>query len=72
MIINVPEWCIIGEMILWKAPEITGQEWSTEKILSYGLDGFYHQGHDCPVYYTKFSEYGKTVKTCGRNRRTDL
>ena len=60
--IEVPDWCVIGKTIEWYAPHITGIEWVRDKIISFGYDGFFHQGHNCPVYYTKFSEYGKTVK----------
>ena len=62
MIIEIPDWCVIGKWIEWNAPYITGNEWVDEKILSYGYDGFFHQGCNCPVYYTKFSEYGRTVR----------
>ena len=34
------------------------------KIISYGNDGFFHQAHNCPVYYNKFSDLGKTVRLC--------
>ncbi len=62
MVIVVPDWCILGNYIEWNAPHITGSEWVRERIISYGVDGFYHTSHNCPVYYTKFSEYGKTVR----------
>ncbi len=62
MTIEVPNWCIIGKFVKWKAPHITGNEWVKEEILSYGIDGFFHGAHNCPVYYTKFSEYEKTIK----------
>ena len=62
--IVIPKWCSIGKYIAWNDPQITGYEWVNEKILSYGIDGFFHQGYNCPVYFTKFSEYGKTVKEC--------
>lgn len=62
MAINIPEWCVIGDFIQWHAPEITGEDWVLEKIISYGADGFFHQSHNCPIYFTKFSEYGKTVR----------
>ena len=39
-------------------------KWFKEKIISYGNDGFFHQNHDCPVYYNKFSDLGKTVRLC--------
>ena len=64
MIINIPDWCIKGktvEVLMYNKD--TGQrEWFKEKIISYGVDGFFHQAHNCPMYFTEFSEYGKTVK----------
>lgn len=62
MTIEIPNWCKIGSHIKWHAPEITGDDWVTEKIIAFGYDGFFHQAHNCPMYFTKFSEYGKTVK----------
>ena len=62
MILEIPNWCIIGKTILWNAPHITGRKWTREKIISYGMDGFFHQYPNCPIYYSKFSEYGKTIK----------
>lgn len=41
MTIEVPDWCIIGKYVKWKAPHITGNEWVEEKIISYGIDGFF-------------------------------
>lgn len=61
-IIKIPIWCEIGKTVLWNAPSITDQDWAKEKIISYGHDGFFHQAHNCPVYFTKFSEFGITVK----------
>ena len=62
MTIEIPDWCRIGLYIQWNAPHLTGMEWVTEKIVAFGCDGFFHQAHNCPIYFTKFSEYGKTVK----------
>lgn len=62
MIIEVPHWCIIGKWVEWNAPHLTGYTWVSEKIISYGVDGFYHQGCNCPVYYSRFDEYGKTIR----------
>lgn len=64
MTISVPDWCLIGEYIEWNNPIVTGEEWVREEIISYGYDGFFHQSHNCPVYYSKFDEYGKTVREC--------
>lgn len=62
MTIVVPDWCVIGKFIEWNAPSVTGMKWVREKIVAYGVDGFFHQAINCPMYYTKFSEYGKTVR----------
>lgn len=62
MVINIPDWCEIGTYIEWDAQHITGQRWVREKIIAFGYDGFFHQEHNCPMYFTKFSEYGKTVR----------
>ena len=62
MIIKIPDWCYIGKTIEWSARHITGNDWVEETIIAYGTDGFFHQAKNCPMYYTKFSEYGKTVR----------
>lgn len=62
MIIEIPDWCVIGKVIRWNAPQLTGNKWVTERIVGYGYDGFFHQAYGCPVYYTEFSEYGKTIR----------
>ena len=62
MTIEIPDWCRIGLYIQWNAPNLTGMEWVREKIVAFGYDGFFHQAHNCPMYFTEFSEYGKTVK----------
>lgn len=62
MTINIPDWCVIGKWISWSNEAVTGAKWVREKIISYGVDGFFHQASYCPVYYSKFTEYGKTVK----------
>ena len=59
--ITIPSWCKIGAWIKWYASDVTGCDWVREKIIGYGYDGFFHQAHNCPLYFTKFSEYGKTV-----------
>lgn len=61
MLIEIPDWCKIGAYVQWKAPHLTGVDWVREKIIAYGYNGFYHQAHDCPLYFTKFSELGKTI-----------
>lgn len=66
MIIEIPEWCVIGKIIEWKTFDSNyGKlKWFKEKIISYGCDGFFHQAYNCPVYYSKFSDYGKTIREC--------
>ena len=65
MTIEVPDWCRIGVWVEWHAPAVTGMDWVAEKIVAFGYDGFFHQGDNCPMYFTKFSEYGKTVRLKG-------
>lgn len=66
MIINVPDWCVIGKNIEFKMydPNEGKMKWFTDKIISYGTDGFFHQAFYCPVYYNKFSDYGSVVREC--------
>ena len=64
MIIEVPDWCIIGKKVeVFMYDENTGKgDWFKETIISYGIDGFFHQAHNCPVYYHTFDSYGKSVR----------
>lgn len=64
MVINVPDWCIIGKYVevLMYDPNYGESKWFKEKIISYSEDGFFHQAHNCPVYHTPFSNYGLTVR----------
>ena len=64
MIIEIPDWCTIGETVeVFMYDKDKGQgDWFKEKIISYGVDGFFHQAHNCPVYYHKFDSYGKSVR----------
>lgn len=66
MIINVPEWAKIGNFIEFKMYDKNyGRErWFREEIISYSNNGFFHQAHNCPVYYNKFSDLGKNVRIC--------
>lgn len=66
MVINVPEWAKIGKFIEFQMyDENHGKiRWFREKIISYGNDGFFHQGYNCPVYYNRFSDLGKNVRLC--------
>ena len=64
MILEIPDWCIIGKPIeVFMYNKDTGNgEWFKERIISYGVDGFFHQAHNCPVYYSKFDSYGKSAR----------
>lgn len=62
MTLTIPDWCKIGLQIEWKAPFLTGNEWVKETIIGYGYDGFFHQTHNCPLYYSRFTEFGKTIR----------
>jgi hypothetical protein len=62
MTIEVPDWCKIGTYVEWHEPRLTGYDWVRERIVAFGYDGFFHQALNCPMYFTKFSEYGKTVR----------
>lgn len=64
--IELPDWARIGVTVLVKDYDcIRGdnpEHWYREKIIAFGYDGVFHQAHNCPMYYTKFSEYNKTIK----------
>ena len=63
MVINIPDWCKLDLVIEWYASKQTGIEgWVKERIIGYVYDGFLHQASNCPIYKTKFSEYGKTIR----------
>jgi len=64
MIIEIPDWCVIGKKVevLMYDKDYCKFDWFKEKIISYGIDGFFHQAYGCPVYYDKFDSYGKTVR----------
>ena len=68
-IIQLPNWARIDKTILVKDFDcIRGDnpnDWYKEKIIGFGYDGVFHQAHNCPMYYSKFTEYGKTIKECG-------
>ena len=71
MIIEIPNWCVIGKCIEWHNPRTTGFDWVTERIVAYGYDGFFHESDNSPMYYSKFSEYGKTIREIDDTRRSD-
>lgn len=63
MIVTIPDWCRIGATVEY---EYRPGEWVKEIIHSYGTDGFYHQAFGCPLYYSKYSEFGRTVRLIGQ------
>lgn len=66
MTIEIPDWARIGKIIYVKDVKRDRgddpNEWYKEYIIAYGYDGIFHQAHNCPLYYSKFSEYGKTIR----------
>lgn len=64
MIIEIPDWCVIGKQIEFQMYDsIEGEmNWFKDKIISYSTDGFFHKAHNCPVYHNKFTDYGTTVR----------
>lgn len=65
-VIEIPDWCRINELIEIKdVNKIRGDDpkaWYLERIKGYGDGGFFHQAYNCPVYFTPFNEWGKTVR----------
>ena len=73
--IEVPDWCRIDDHIFWYAPKVYGIDaWVRERIVGYayryGQPGFLHQATNCPLYFTPFSEFGKTVRLEKNNDQT--
>ena len=66
IIIRVPSWCQLGKRIEFQMqdPSDGKMHWFKDRIISYDYKGFFHQAPYCPVYYNKFSDYGKTVREC--------
>lgn len=66
MTIELPDWARIGMTVLIKdTNKVRGDDsnaWYTETIVAFGYDGVFHQAHNCPMYFTEFTEYGKTIK----------
>lgn len=55
-IMKRPFWCNIGWTFEWKAPQITGFDSVTEKIIGYTDSGFLHTSANYPVYETSFDD----------------
>lgn len=68
MIIEVPDWCVIGKYIEVKMfDNLLGEyDWFCQRILSYSENGFFHQAYNCPVHHNLFSDYGVSVRECER------
>jgi len=71
MAIELPNWARIGAEVLvkdiWMIRGDNPKEWYVEKIIAFGYDGVFHQAHNCPMYFTEFNQYGKTIKLKGEN-----
>lgn len=69
MIIEIPDWARIGKDIEVKDVDlIRGDDrnvWYKERIISFGYDGVFHQAYNCPIYYTKFKQFNKTIRNVG-------
>lgn len=69
MTIELPNWARIGATVLVKDTKMirgdSPNNWYTEKIIAFGYSGVFHQAKDCPVYFTEFKQYGKTIKLKG-------
>lgn len=65
MTIELPEWARIDSPVLVRDYNCRRgddpNQWYKERIIAFGYDGVFHQAHNCPMYYTKFSEYGNTI-----------
>lgn len=61
---KIPDGCL--GFLLYYCPVCgkkgTSVEWVKEEIIGYTYDSFLHQAKNCPMYKTKFSEFGKTVR----------
>lgn len=69
MTIELPDWARIGMQVLVRDTKLirgdNPNHWYTEKIVAFGYDGVFHQAKDCPMYFTEFKQYGKTIKLKG-------
>ena len=63
MTLTIPDWCWIGATVEY---QYRPGEWVKEIIHSYGTDGFYHQAFGCPLYYSKYTDLGRTVRLIGQ------
>ena len=69
MVIVVPDWALIGNVILVKDTErkrgSNPDQWYKEKIIAYGNNGIFHQSiyGDSTICYREFTEYNVTIKS---------
>lgn len=63
MTLTIPDWCRIGATVEY---QYRPGEWAEEVVHSYGTDGFFHQAYGCPMYYSAYSEFGRTIRLKGQ------
>ena len=63
MTLTIPDWCRIGATVEY---QYRPGEWVDEVVHSYGPDGFFHQAYGCPMYYSAYSEFGRTIRLKGQ------
>ena len=64
MTLTIPDWCRIGATV---EHQYRPGEWVEEIVHSYGTDGFFHQAYGCPMYYSAYSEFGRTIRLKDRS-----
>lgn len=63
MTLTIPDWCRIGATVEY---QYRPGEWVEEIVHSYGTDGFFHQAYGCPMYYSAYSDFGRTIRLKGQ------
>ncbi len=63
MTLTIPDWCRIGATVEY---QYRPGEWVEETVHSYGTDGFFHQAYGCPMYYSAYSDFGRTIRLKGQ------
>ena len=64
MTLTIPDWCRIGATVEY---QYRPGEWVDEVVHSYGTDGFFHQAYGRPMYYSAYSEFGRTIRLKDRS-----
>ena len=64
MTLTIPDWCRIGATVEY---QYRPGEWVDEVVHSYGTDGFFHQAYGCPMDYSAYSEFGRTIRLKDRS-----